>query len=83
MFILIIYFQVRKALRSQEVYDNFLRCINLFTQEVVSRGELLQMITPFLGRSPELFRWFKEYTGHAEPPIHISMGNKHFCWFLT
>lgn len=54
------------------MYDNFLRCINLFTQEVISSSELLQMVTPFLGRTPELFRWFKEFTGHADPPLHIS-----------
>ncbi|XP_054279983.1 paired amphipathic helix protein Sin3b isoform X2 [Macrosteles quadrilineatus] len=65
--------KVRKAVRSQEVYDNFLRCIALYTQEVVSRAELLQLATPFLGRFPELFRWFKEYIGHADgPPVHLS-----------
>ncbi|KAG8324934.1 Paired amphipathic helix protein Sin3a [Homalodisca vitripennis] len=67
--------KVRKALRSQDVYDNFLRCLNLYTQEVLSGTELLQLVTPFLGRYPELFRWFKEYTGHADgPPVHISTG---------
>uniref|UniRef100_A0A1B6LK83 Paired amphipathic helix protein Sin3a n=1 Tax=Graphocephala atropunctata TaxID=36148 RepID=A0A1B6LK83_9HEMI len=67
--------KVRKALRSQEVYDNFLRCIHLYIEEVVSGTELLQLIIPFLGRFPDLFRWFKEYTGHAVgPPVHVSTG---------
>lgn len=39
----------------------------------MSSNELLHIITPFLTRFPELFRWFKEYTGHADgPPVHIS-----------
>lgn len=64
--------KVRKALRSQDVYENFLRCLVLFNQEIVSKGELLQLATPFLGRFPELFRWFKEYLGLADgPPIHV------------
>lgn len=41
--------QVRKALRSAEAYDNFLRCLVIFNQEVISRAELLQLVLPFLG----------------------------------
>ncbi|XP_071943532.1 paired amphipathic helix protein Sin3a-like isoform X2 [Antedon mediterranea] len=58
--------KVRKALRNQEVYENFLRCLVLFNQEVVSRPELVQLATPFLGKFPELFRWFKEFLGYKE-----------------
>lgn len=42
-------FKVRRLFKSQEVYENFLRCIALFNQEVVSGAELLQLVTPFLG----------------------------------
>ncbi|KAG7188436.1 hypothetical protein KM043_008080 [Ampulex compressa] len=56
--------KVRKALRSQEVYENFLRCLVLFNQEIVSKSELVQLVTPFLGRFPELLRWFKDFLGH-------------------
>lgn len=41
--------QVRKALRSTEAYDNFLRCLVIFNQEVISRAELVQLVLPFLG----------------------------------
>ncbi|XP_012253699.2 paired amphipathic helix protein Sin3a isoform X2 [Athalia rosae] len=57
--------KVRKALRSQEVYENFLRCLVLFNQEIVSKTELVQLVTPFLGRFPELLRWFKDFLGHS------------------
>lgn len=59
------FIQVRKALRSQEVYENFLRCLVLFNQEIVSKTELVQLVTPFLGRFPELLRWFKDFLGHS------------------
>jgi len=58
--------QVRKALRSQDVYENFLRCFVLFNQEVISRNELTQLIQPFLGKFPELFRRLNEMLGCKE-----------------
>ncbi|XP_012282636.1 paired amphipathic helix protein Sin3a isoform X2 [Orussus abietinus] len=61
--------KVRKALRSQEVYENFLRCLVLFNQEIVSKAELVQLVMPFLGRFPELLRWFKEFLGHSSDPV--------------
>ncbi|XP_028671981.2 paired amphipathic helix protein Sin3b [Erpetoichthys calabaricus] len=58
--------KVRRLLKSQEVYENFLRCIALFNQEVVSGAELLQLVTPFLGKFPELFAQFKSFLGEKE-----------------
>lgn len=58
--------QVRKAVRSQEVYNNFLRCLTLFNQEVISKTELVQLATPFLGKFPELMRWFRDFLGQGE-----------------
>ena len=61
-------------MKSQEVYENFLRCLVLFNQEVVSSSELVQLATPFLGRFPELLRWFKEFLGHTESASAASGG---------
>uniref|UniRef100_A0A3P8USN6 SIN3 transcription regulator family member Aa n=1 Tax=Cynoglossus semilaevis TaxID=244447 RepID=A0A3P8USN6_CYNSE len=58
--------KVRKALRSTEAYDNFLRCLVIFNQEVISRAELVQLVLPFLGKFPELFNWFKNFLGYRE-----------------
>uniref|UniRef100_A0A8B9RCQ3 Paired amphipathic helix protein Sin3a n=1 Tax=Astyanax mexicanus TaxID=7994 RepID=A0A8B9RCQ3_ASTMX len=58
--------KVRKALRSAEAYDNFLRCLVVFNQEVISRTELVQLVLPFLGKFPELFTWFKNFLGYKE-----------------
>ena len=40
--------QIYKCL-NPEVYDNFLRCLVLFNEEIVSQQDLVQLITPFLG----------------------------------
>ena len=58
--------QVRLALKSPEVYENFLRCLVLFNQEIISRAELVQLTSSFLNRHPELFKWFKDFVGYKD-----------------
>lgn len=53
----------RVACRSREVYDNFLRCLVMYNQEIISKMELLQITTPFLSRHPDLLKWFKDFLG--------------------
>ncbi|XP_075988190.1 SIN3 transcription regulator family member A isoform X2 [Anticarsia gemmatalis] len=60
--------RARKALRSQHVYDNFLRCLLLFTNEVISSSELLCVTSPFLCRHPELQKWLQDFLGPPSPP---------------
>ncbi|KAM5238667.1 paired amphipathic helix protein Sin3b [Ctenodactylus gundi] len=71
--------KVRRVLKSQEVYENFLRCIALFNQELVSGSELLQLVSPFLGKFPELFAQFKSFLGVKElsfaPPLSERSGD--------
>ncbi|EDO41458.1 predicted protein, partial [Nematostella vectensis] len=65
--------KVRKALKSPEVYDNFLRCLVLFNQEVISRSELVQLASNFLGKFPDLLTWFKEFLGYKDSSPMESM----------
>jgi paired amphipathic helix protein Sin3a len=58
--------KARKALKNQDVYENFLRCLVIFNQEIVSKSELVLLVRPFLEKFPELFRWFKDLLGHNE-----------------
>lgn len=43
------FWKVRDALYHKEVYDNFLRCLMLFNEDVVTRSELVKIATSFLG----------------------------------
>lgn len=65
--------KVRKALRSPDVYENFLRCLTLFNQEIISRVELIGLISPFLSRFPELHRWFQDFLGSQSNIEGISL----------
>ena len=53
--------RLKKALRTQQVYDNFLKCLALFNQDIVTHTELISLVEPFLGKFANLFKWFKEY----------------------
>ncbi|VDO94917.1 unnamed protein product [Soboliphyme baturini] len=58
--------KVRKALRKEEPYLNFLRCLVLFNIKIVTKRELLQLAQHFLGRFPELIKWFKDFMDGTE-----------------
>lgn len=59
--------KVRRVLKSPDVYENFLRCLMLFNHEIVSKLELVQLVTPSLSRSPDVLRSFKDFVGVTEP----------------
>ncbi|XP_076811562.1 paired amphipathic helix protein Sin3a-like isoform X2 [Clavelina lepadiformis] len=58
--------KVRRALQSQDAYDNFLRCLLLYNNEVVGKAELVQLVQPFLMKFSELFMWFKQFLGYKD-----------------
>lgn len=53
--------KLKKALRTRQVYENFLKCLALFNQEIISKSELINIVEPFLGKFANLYRWFKDY----------------------
>jgi hypothetical protein len=55
--------QIKKVLRPSAVYDNFLRCLNLFSQGIISAPELIGLVQEFLEKHPVLFDWFKNFVG--------------------
>jgi paired amphipathic helix protein Sin3a len=46
---------------NKTTYNEFLKILNLFTQEQIEAKVLIERIEPFLGKSPELFEWFKRF----------------------
>lgn len=64
---------VRKALRSPDVYDNFLRCLTLYNQEIVSKSELIALVSPFLSKHSDLLRWFQDFLGPPSTPEGIPL----------
>jgi paired amphipathic helix protein Sin3a len=52
---------VKSILKNQQVFDNFLRCLVLYNEEVLSRQEVVNIVTPFFSKAPELLSWFKDF----------------------
>jgi len=46
--------RVKTRLRSREAYGDFLKCLNLYAQDIISRHELVQLVADIFGRAPEL-----------------------------
>lgn len=67
--------KARKAFRSPEVYDNFLRCLTLFNQEIISKSELLNLVSPFLGKFPDLQRRFQDFMGPSSAPETVPLAS--------
>ncbi|CAF2052224.1 unnamed protein product [Rotaria magnacalcarata] len=59
--------KVQKTLRSPLVFDNFLRCILLYTKRIISRNELFELIQSYLSHVPDLLKTFQEIINQREP----------------
>jgi paired amphipathic helix protein Sin3a len=52
--------RVRRALDTRETYDEFLKLVNLFTQNMIDCGRLVRESRLFLGEGTELMRQWRE-----------------------
>uniref|UniRef100_A0A1B6C0M8 Paired amphipathic helix protein Sin3a n=1 Tax=Clastoptera arizonana TaxID=38151 RepID=A0A1B6C0M8_9HEMI len=63
--------KVRKTINNTEAYENILRCLSLFNNKIISRVELIQLVTPYFAPYAELFKCFKEFLGENKgSPSH-------------
>lgn len=73
--------KVREALKTSDVYDNFLRCLTLYNQEIVSKSELMTLVAPFLSKEPELLKRFQEFlkfsTTSETIPLSVAQRQDH------
>ena len=53
--------RVRKHLSNKQTYNEFLKIINLYTQEMIDKNLLVHKAFSFLGNNSELMTWFKDY----------------------
>lgn len=57
--------RIKRALDSRETYNEFLKLVNLFTQDIIDTARLVKDSRPFLGDS-ELMRQWREILGWDE-----------------
>uniref|UniRef100_A0A146LA21 Paired amphipathic helix protein Sin3a n=3 Tax=Lygus hesperus TaxID=30085 RepID=A0A146LA21_LYGHE len=60
---------IKRAFRNPAKYDHLLRCFHLFNIEIISKAELVDLISPLLARLPDHLNYFKEYLGETGPVV--------------
>ncbi|CAM6050285.1 unnamed protein product [Sphagnum compactum] len=58
--------KVKSRLRNRETYQDFLKCLNIFNQEIISRRELQRVVGDILGKHADLMEGFNEFLTHCE-----------------
>ncbi|KAH9569220.1 hypothetical protein CY35_03G120900 [Sphagnum magellanicum] len=53
--------KVKSRLRNRETYQEFLKCLNIFNQEIISRAELQRVVGDLLGKHTDLMEGFNEF----------------------
>jgi paired amphipathic helix protein Sin3a len=54
---------------NRTTYNEFLKILNLFSQELIDAKTLVDRVEPFLVKGPELFDWFKKFVRFEEEDI--------------
>ncbi|CAA6665487.1 unnamed protein product [Spirodela intermedia] len=49
-----------------DTYQEFLKCLNIYSNEIISRTELKNLVGDLLGKYPDLMDGFNEFLAHCE-----------------
>jgi len=61
--------KVKKAINYKPTYNEFLKVLNLFSQEVIDAQTLVERVSPFLEGEEELMIWFKRFVKWEEDDV--------------
>ncbi|GEQ67811.1 hypothetical protein JCM33374_g1477 [Metschnikowia sp. JCM 33374] len=64
--------KVKKAIGNKQTYNEFLKMLNLFSQDIIDKSTLVERVESFLGdNNQDLINWFKQFVGYEEPTQHM------------
>jgi paired amphipathic helix protein Sin3a len=58
--------KVKRTINYKPTYTEFLKVLNLYSQDIISCRTLVERVAPFLERTPDLFAWFKRFVKWEE-----------------
>lgn len=58
--------KIKKFLNNKNVMNEFLKLCNLYTQEIIDKGKLVQRAHSFIGGNADLMGWFKSFLKYDE-----------------
>ncbi|RKO92645.1 hypothetical protein BDK51DRAFT_18371 [Blyttiomyces helicus] len=59
----------KRAIGNKTTYNEFLKVLNLFSQEIIEAKVLVGRVEPFLSKNPELLDWFKKFVKYEDEEI--------------
>lgn len=58
--------KVRARLRSRDAFADFLKCLNLFAEDVITKGDLVALVQDIMGKHTDLMAGFNEFLMRCE-----------------
>ncbi|CAL1357250.1 unnamed protein product [Linum trigynum] len=58
--------KVKEKLRNPDAYQEFLRCLHLYTEEIITPPELQSLVGDLIGRYPDLMDGFNDFLSRCE-----------------
>lgn len=58
--------KVKERLRNSDDYQEFLKCLHIYSKEIITRTELQSLVGDLLGRYPDLIEGFTEFLSRCE-----------------
>ncbi|KTW30764.1 hypothetical protein T552_00476 [Pneumocystis carinii B80] len=56
--------KVKKFIGNKQTYNEFLKVLNLFSQDILDKNLLVERVYNFIGANEELMDWFKRFVGY-------------------
>ncbi|KAL8114658.1 hypothetical protein AgCh_021500 [Apium graveolens] len=75
--------KVKERLRNTENYQSFLKCLHIYSTEIISRRELHGLISDLLGKHPDLMEGFNNFLERCERVdgfLHGIMSKTEYFW---
>ncbi|KAK9453787.1 hypothetical protein V1511DRAFT_504513 [Dipodascopsis uninucleata] len=63
--------RVKKFVGNKQTYNEFLKLLNLFSQDIIDKNLLVEKAEGFIGGSKDLFDWFKRCVDYDGGPLTI------------
>ncbi|ERN01712.1 hypothetical protein AMTRI_Chr10g229680 [Amborella trichopoda] len=58
--------KVKERLHDGDTYQEFLKCLHIYSKEIISRSELQNLVADILGKYPDLMEGFNEFLSQCE-----------------
>lgn len=63
--------RAKKAISNKNMFNEFLKLCNLFSQDLIDRTHLVHRARTFIGTNPDLMKWLQDFLGYDERDILV------------